>query len=266
MKKPAQTQAGGAGDSRPFIAVEKVVRNFKMGSTIVRALRGVNLTVQRGEMLCLMGPSGSGKTTLLNAIGGLDQPDEGRIVVDGKDITRLDSNGLATYRQKLVGFVFQTFNLIPTMTALQNVEFPMIFAGVPVAERRKRARRLLTQVGLGDRMDHRPTELSGGQQQRVAIARSLINRPRLLLADEPTGNLDSKTGTEIMTLLQALNRQGLTMVLVSHDPRTSDWSTRTIHMLDGHITSEATNGANAIQAGLITEQAAGDPEQNKVSD
>jgi putative ABC transport system ATP-binding protein len=259
MEQPTRTQA--AGDSQPFISVEGIVRNFKMGNTIVRALRGVNLAVRRGEMLCLMGPSGSGKTTLLNAIGGLDQPNEGRIVVDGKDITRLDSNGLAAYRQRLVGFVFQTFNLLPTMTALQNVEFPMIFAGVPVAERHKRARRLLTQVGLGDRMDHKPTELSGGQQQRVAIARSLINQPRLLLGDEPTGNLDSKTGTEIMTLLQALNRQGLTMVLVTHDPRTSDWTTRTIHMLDGQIMSEQTNGANAKQAGLITEQAAAEIDQ-----
>jgi putative ABC transport system ATP-binding protein len=209
-----------------------------MGDTIVKALDGIDLDVEEGEFVCLMGPSGSGKSTLLNLLTGLDTADEGSIVVDGQEITTLDENGLAVYRQQKVGYIFQTFNLIPTMKAFQNVEFPLIFAGVPRDERRRRASELLQQVGLGDRMDHKPTELSGGQQQRVAVARGLINRPSILFGDEPTGNLDSKTGEEIMSMLTRLNENGQTLVVVTHDPSVSTYASRTIHMLDGCITDE----------------------------
>lgn len=218
-----------------FITVQGLKRHFTLGNTVVRALDGVDLVIERGELLCLMGPSGSGKTTLLNVMGGLDKPDGGSVVVEGRDISTFDQNTLAAYRRKQVGLIFQSFNLIPTMTALQNVEYPMIFAGVPPARRREQAREMLALLGLGERTEHKPTELSGGQQQRVAIARALVNHPKILLGDEPTGNLDSKTGEEIMNLLQELNRQGQTMVLVSHDPRVSEYATRTIHMLDGLI-------------------------------
>jgi putative ABC transport system ATP-binding protein len=225
-------------DQPAFIAVRGLKRRFRLGDAIIRALDGIDLDIQRGEFLCLMGPSGSGKTTLLNVLGGLDRPDEGSITVDGLQIERLDANALAHYRRQKVGFVFQTFNLIPTMTALENVEFPMIFAGTPMTERRRRAMELLEQVGLGDRMHHKPTELSGGQQQRVALARALVNAPQIVLGDEPTGNLDTKTGEEIMSLLSQLNRLGQTIVIVTHDPRISAYATRTVHMLDGCIVSE----------------------------
>lgn len=218
-----------------FITIQGLKRHFTLGNTVVRALDGVDLAIERGELLCLMGPSGSGKTTLLNVMGGLDKPDGGSVVVEGRDISTFDQNTLAAYRRKEVGLIFQSFNLIPTMTALQNVEYPMIFAGVPPARRREQALETLALLGLGERTEHKPTELSGGQQQRVAIARALVNHPKILLGDEPTGNLDSKTGEEIMNLLQELNRQGQTMVLVSHDPRVSEYATRTIHMLDGLI-------------------------------
>jgi putative ABC transport system ATP-binding protein len=227
--------------SMAFITIRGLKRYFQMGDTTVKALDGIDLDVAKGEFLCLMGPSGSGKSTLLNLLGGLDTADAGSIVVDGQEITTLDENGLAIYRQQKIGLVFQTFNLIPTMKAIQNVEFPLIFAGVPREERRQRAVELLTQVGLGDRMDHKPTELSGGQQQRVAVARGLINRPSILFGDEPTGNLDSKTGEEIMSMLTRLNQQGQTLIVVTHDPSVAVYATRTIHMLDGCIQDETNN-------------------------
>ena len=223
----------------PFITITGLKRYFRMGDSVVKALDGLDLTIEEGELLCLMGPSGSGKSTLLNLMGGLDTPDAGSIVVDGQEIATLDENELAVYRQRQVGFVFQTFNLIPTMTALQNVEYPMIFAGIPREERRERAVRLLTELGLSDRMTHKPTELSGGQQQRVAVARGLINHPAILLGDEPTGNLDSKTGEEILEMLARLNEGGQTLVLVTHDPRVSGYASRTIHMLDGRVVEES---------------------------
>ncbi len=218
-----------------LITARGLKRYYKLGGQIVKALDGVDLNVEKGELLVLMGPSGSGKSTLLNVLGGLDHPDDGIVSVDGLEISDLDANGLAAYRQKMIGFVFQSFNLIATMTAHENVEYPMIFARVPPSERRARARRLLERVGLGDRMHHKPTELSGGQQQRVALARALVNDPRILLGDEPTGNLDSKTGLEILEMFQDLNQQGQTIIIVSHDPRLANYATRTIHMLDGRI-------------------------------
>lgn len=222
----------------PLIEVSGLKRHYMMGDTVVKALDGVDLVVEVAEFLCLMGPSGSGKSTLLNQIGGLDSPDAGRICVDGQQITLLDEDGLALYRRRQVGFVFQSFNLVPTLTALQNVEYPMVFAGIPGKERRERAMRLLTEVGLGDRLRHKPTELSAGQQQRVALARALINEPKILLGDEPTGNLDSKTGVQILSVLERLNEQGKTIVLVTHDPSVSNYASRTIRMLDGRILDE----------------------------
>jgi putative ABC transport system ATP-binding protein len=221
-----------------FISITGLKRFYKMGQDIVIALNELNMDVDEGEFLCLMGPSGSGKSTLLNLLGGLDSPDAGSIIVNGQEITTLDADGLARYRQHQVGFIFQSFNLVATMTALQNVEFPMVFSGVSPSERRRRATELLQEVGLGDRLQHRPTEMSGGQQQRVAVARGLINQPDILFADEPTGNLDSKTGEDIMRMLTDINQHGQTVVMVTHDSRIAAYAKRTIHMLDGHVVGD----------------------------
>lgn len=223
-------------DQAPLIRIEDLHRDFPMGHETVHALDGLSLTVRAGEFLGVMGPSGSGKSTLLYLLGGLDRPTAGHIWVGGRDLTALDENELAAYRRQEVGFVFQSFHLISTMTALENVEFPMLFSRVPPSQRRKRAHFLLELVGLADRVAHRPTELSGGQQQRVAIARALINDPTIVLADEPTGNVDSRTGAEIMSVLARLNQeQGRTIVLVSHDASIIGFTTRCIHVLDGRI-------------------------------
>jgi putative ABC transport system ATP-binding protein len=230
----------------PLIEISDLKRYYKMGDTTVKALDGINLAIEEGEFLCLMGPSGSGKSTLLNLLGGLDTPDGGSIIVRGQEIAELDSNELAAYRRDQVGLVFQSYNLIPTMTALQNVEYPMIFSGTSRTARRERATRLLTQLGLGDRLDHKPTEMSGGQQQRVALARSLVNEPSILLGDEPTGNLDTKTGEEILNLFTRLNKEGQTLVVVTHDPRVAGYASRTIHMLDGRIESDNTRFAQEL--------------------
>ena len=217
-----------------FIRVEELRRDFQMGREVVHALDGVSLVLEEGGFLSVMGPSGSGKSTLLYLIGGLDRPTAGQIWVRSQDITALDENGLADYRRREVGFVFQSFNLVFTMTALENVAFPMIFARVSPGRRRERARHLLEMVGLADRTDHRPTELSGGQQQRVAIARALANDPAIVLADEPTGNLDSRTGREVLATLARLNQEeGRTILIVSHDAAVADFTTRRIHLLDG---------------------------------
>ncbi|OQA96404.1 MAG: putative ABC transporter ATP-binding protein [Chloroflexi bacterium ADurb.Bin222] len=231
--------------TEPIIHITNLTRHFQMGEQTVRALDGVDLTVMPGEFLAIMGPSGSGKSTLLYLIGGLDRPTGGEMQINQREITQLDENDLAGYRGKEVGFIFQAFHLVPTMTAVQNVEFPMIFSGVAPQQRRQQALALLERVGLGDRTGHRPTELSGGQQQRVAIARALANDPRIVLADEPTGNLDTQTGREVMALLGQLNREeGRTIIIVTHDPGMTAYATRTIHLLDGKIT----NGAQEPQA------------------
>jgi putative ABC transport system ATP-binding protein len=220
----------------PLIRTEDLHRDFQMGRTMVHALDGVSISVEEGELLGVMGPSGSGKSTLLHLVGGLDRPSTGLILVGGREITALDENKLAAYRRREVGFIFQSFNLIGTMTALQNVAFPMFFARVPPGRRRERARLLLETGGLAERVDHRPTELSGGEQQRVAIARALANDPAILLADEPTGNLDSQTGAEVMGVLARLNEdQGRTIIVVSHDPTVMASVKRSIHLLDGRV-------------------------------
>jgi putative ABC transport system ATP-binding protein len=224
-----------------LIRVENLSRFYTMGREKVLALNGVSLDIQRAELLGITGPSGSGKSTLLYLLGGLDRPTEGRIVVNGRDISTLDEDGLADYRQRQVGFVFQMFNLVASMTALENVEFPLLFSGISPKERRLRAQESLERVGLGDRMRHRPSELSGGQQQRVAIARSMMNNPAILLADEPTGNLDSHAGSEIMHILKQLNEQGHTVIIVSHDPSLVSVAPRVIRLLDGQIIESVAN-------------------------
>jgi putative ABC transport system ATP-binding protein len=202
----------------------------------VDALRGVDLTIARGEFVALVGPSGSGKSTVLNLIGGLDRPTSGQVWINGTELSTSDERTLTRHRRQHVGFVFQTFNLLPRLTAEENVALPLMFSGVPEKERRGRARVLLEQVGLGPRLTHRPTQLSGGEQQRVAIARALIGQPALLLADEPTGNLDTVTGAEIMALLKELNQeQGLTLLAVTHDPEVAAFADRIVKLRDGQV-------------------------------
>jgi len=210
-----------------------------MGKLDVSALNGVNLRVEAGEFMSIMGPSGSGKTTLLNLIGALDRPTEGKVLIKGTDILGLNDNELAELRNREIGFVFQFFNLMARMSALKNVEMPMAFAGVPQEKRKRRATELLEKVGLGDRLDHRPTELSGGEQQRVAIARALVNNPSVVLCDEPTGNVDTETGKEIIATLRKLNKeQRQTFVIVTHDPVIAGSVDRIAHMQDGLIIRE----------------------------
>jgi putative ABC transport system ATP-binding protein len=222
-----------------FIRIRDLRKSYVMGSETVHALAGVDVDIERGSFAVIMGPSGSGKSTLLYLLGGLDRPTSGRIEVDGQGIDTLDENALAHYRRRTVGFVFQSFNLISSMTALDNVAFPMRFAGAPGALRQRRAYALLQQVGLGDRARHRPTELSGGQQQRVAIARALVNDPQMILADEPTGNLDSASGNSVMQALAELHATGRTVVVVTHDPRMTRFATFTVRLLDGKIVDQA---------------------------
>jgi putative ABC transport system ATP-binding protein len=218
-----------------LIRIEDLHKEYVLGQQRVRALDGVSLEVAAGEFVAIMGASGSGKSTLLNAVGGLDHPTHGHLWVEEADLTTLNERALCAYRQRRVGFVFQKFNLLNSQTALENVEFPLVFAGTPEKERRARAQAALDAVGLSDRLHHRPAELSGGQQQRVAMARATVHNPDILLADEPTGNLDSHTGAEIMDLLTALNQQGRTLLVVTHDERIAGHASRVIHMQDGKL-------------------------------
>ena len=218
-----------------LIRTEDLWKTYEMGSTAVHALQGVTFEIRRNEYVAIMGPSGSGKSTLMNLIGCLDTPTAGEYWLNGQKVSDLSDDELARIRNKEIGFVFQTFNLLPRATALHNVELPLIYAGMSGKERRDRAALSLTQVGLADRMDHRPNELSGGQRQRVAIARALVNSPSILLADEPTGNLDSATGNEIMGLFKDLHRAGQTIVLVTHEHDIAVHAHRQIHLLDGKI-------------------------------
>jgi putative ABC transport system ATP-binding protein len=224
---------------QPLIELDEIRKVYRMGQVEVHALCGVSLTVGRGEMLAIMGASGSGKSTLMNVIGCLDKPTSGTYRLHSREIGRMSDDQLAEIRNRQIGFVFQTFNLLPRTDALQNVMLPMIYDGVRPAELRARARQALSAVGLEDRMRHAPNELSGGQQQRVAIARALVNEPSILLADEPTGNLDSKSGAEVMALLQSLNRErGITVLLVTHDLAIARHTSRIVHLHDGRIDRE----------------------------
>jgi putative ABC transport system ATP-binding protein len=225
-------------DRGTVIFTEGLTKTYQMGAEQVYALRGVDLQIQRGEYVAIMGPSGSGKSTLMNLIGCLDSPTAGRYWLAGRLVSSLDDDDLAHIRNKEIGFVFQTFNLLARATSLHNVELPMIYNGTPAEERAARAKEALRMVELGDRMMHKPNELSGGQRQRVAIARALVNKPSILLADEPTGNLDSKTGAEIMALFERLHEQGNTIILVTHELDVAAHAHRIIHIRDGRIHSD----------------------------
>ena len=221
-----------------LIRVEDLKKHYVMGEEEVHALDGVSLSIERGEYVAIMGASGSGKSTLMNLIGCLDSPTSGTYVLNEREVSKMDDNDLAAIRNKEIGFVFQTFNLLSRTSALGNVELPLIYAGVPRAERLKRSREALEAVGLGDRMTHRPNELSGGQRQRVAVARAIVNNPSLLLADEPTGNLDSKTTAELMVLFDELNRNGNTLIVVTHEDDIAHRADRIIRLKDGKIMSD----------------------------
>ena len=232
-------------DNGVLIEIADVRKTYEMGSTAVNALDGVSLRVQRGEYLAIMGPSGSGKSTLMNIVGCLDTPTSGSYKLRGTEIRERDDDELARIRNQEIGFIFQTFNLLPRADALHNVELPLIYAGRPAKERRERARSMLELVGLGDRTHHRPNELSGGQRQRVAVARALVNGPSLVLADEPTGNLDSKTGLEIMALLDEIHRSGNTVILVTHEEEIAARAHRVVRLRDGRIESDRSTRAAA---------------------
>jgi len=223
----------------PAIKFENVWKIYKLGTVEVAALRGLSIEIKRGEHLAMMGPSGSGKSTFLHLAGALDRPTRGRVLIEGRDPSKLNDDELSKLRNRYIGFVFQTFNLIPRLTALENVMLPLVVRGVNGSERRERAIEALEQVGLGDRINHRPTELSGGEQQRVAIARAIVTRPRIVLADEPTGNLDSASAKEIVKVLSRLNRElGITLVVVTHDPEVASAAERMVKIRDGVIHEE----------------------------
>jgi putative ABC transport system ATP-binding protein len=218
-----------------MLHVEGLTKSYKTGESVLPILKGVSLTVEKGEFVAIMGPSGSGKSTFMNMLGCLDRPDSGTYTLDGIEVSKLSDKQLAQVRNQKIGFVFQSFNLLPRSTALHNVELPMMYAGVGRSERRKRALEALERVGLAERVHHKPTQLSGGQRQRVAIARALVNRPSILLADEPTGNLDSRSGTEIMAMFQELHSQGVTIILVTHEPDIAQHAERILTFKDGVI-------------------------------
>lgn len=226
--------------ANPLIKITNIKRDFVLGNEIVYVLKGIDLEINKGEYVALMGPSGSGKSTLMNLLGCLDTPTSGTYILNGKDVSHMKDDELAEIRNKEIGFVFQTFNLLPRTTALDNVALPMIYAGYSKSERHNRAKEVLTQVGLSDRMDHHSNQLSGGQRQRVAVARALVNSPSIILADEPTGNLDSKTSLEIMTLFDEIHANGNTVILVTHEEEIAEHAHRVIRLRDGLVESDIT--------------------------
>jgi putative ABC transport system ATP-binding protein len=249
-ERQAVTTTAGAAPGKDWVIVTRQLkRQYDMGGEIVRALRGVDLAIRRNEYVAIMGPSGSGKSTLMNLIGCLDTPNEGEYWLNGQLVSEMTDDALAHVRNKEIGFVFQTFNLLPRATALQNVELPLVYAGISADDRKKRASEALERVQLGSRMGHRPNELSGGQRQRVAIARALVNRPSILLADEPTGNLDSHTSEEIMHIFEELASQGQTVVMVTHEPDIAVHAKRIIVLRDGVISSDETQAQYAAKIG-----------------
>src|ERR1700760_1721387 len=234
------------------IDIENITKNYVMGEEVVHALRGVSLEIRRNEYLAIMGPSGSGKSTLMNMLGCLDTPSSGKYLFNGKDVSAMDDDELAGIRNHEIGFVFQTFNLLPRSTSLRNVELPLIYAGIDPETREEQAAQALIDVGLADRLNHKPNELSGGQRQRVAIARALVNKPSIILADEPTGNLDSKTGDEIMALFEQLYHHGHTIIVVTHERDIAAHARRTVHLRDGVVESDEANIAMTPEPALTT--------------
>jgi putative ABC transport system ATP-binding protein len=250
-ERKAVVDLAGQAPSKEWVIVTRgLKRVYDMGGEVVRALRGVDIAIRRNEYVAIMGPSGSGKSTLMNLIGCLDTPNEGEYWLNGAMVSTMSDDELARVRNKEIGFVFQTFNLLPRATALHNVELPLVYAGVPSDERKRRAREALSRVQLADRMDHRPNELSGGQRQRVAIARALVNNPSILLADEPTGNLDSQTSEEIMRVFEGLATQGQTVIMVTHEPDIAAHARRVVVLRDGVIESDDRRAAFAARVGL----------------
>ena len=244
------TQAGAAPDAKWVIVTRGIKREYDMGGEIVRALRGVDIAIARNEYVAIMGPSGSGKSTLMNIIGCLDTPNAGEYWLNGTQVSQMTDDALARVRNKEIGFVFQTFNLLPRATALHNVELPLVYAGVSSDERKRRAKEALERVQLEHRMDHRPNELSGGQRQRVAIARALVNNPSILLADEPTGNLDSQTSEEIMRVFEGLAEHGQTVIMVTHEPDIAAHARRVVVLRDGLVSSDESRESFASKHGL----------------
>ena len=223
------------------IKIRGIVRNFPLGNEIVKVLKGIDLDIKRGEYVALMGPSGSGKSTLMNLLGCLDTPTAGTYELNGKNVSNMSQDELAEIRNKEIGFVFQTFNLLPRTSALENVALPMVYAGASKEERKKQAEKVLADVGLADRMDHKSSQLSGGQRQRVAVGRALVNKPSIILADEPTGNLDSKTSVEIMGLFDEIHRNGNTVIIVTHEEDIAKYAHRVIRLVDGMVASDVKN-------------------------
>jgi len=243
--------------AKEIIRLIDITRHFKVGAETVRALRGVSTVIYQNEFVALMGPSGSGKSTLMNLLGCLDTPTSGSYILNGHDVSKLNDSELAEIRNKEIGFIFQTFNLLPRSSALENVTLPLIYAGLGKSDRMERATRALGSVGLSDRMSHKPNELSGGQRQRVATARALVNNPSLILADEPTGNLDSKTSEEIMGLLEQIHKAGNTIILVTHEESIARYAHRIIRLIDGQIASDEVN-ENIFTTSLIQKESPGD--------
>jgi putative ABC transport system ATP-binding protein len=237
-------------DTKSLLVLDKITKVYRMGDVEVHALRGVTLRIDNGDFVAVMGSSGSGKSTLMNIIGCLDRPSSGKYLLDGREVSQLDRDTLAEIRNQTIGFVFQSFNLLARTSALENVELPLLYAGVGARERHKRATEALTKVGLGERMHHHPNQMSGGQQQRVAVARAIVTQPKIIVADEPTGNLDSRTSLEIMALFQELGRAGITILLVTHEADIAEFASRELHMRDGRLQSDERRPARDASAML----------------